>query len=124
MSTKLLEAAKAVISVAESHVAVKSDGDAITRLRAAIAAEEQRIADEQLPATREWILSLPGAAAEDHPAKVAFARPDALSIGLWEVDDGWKAMLNISMAWSFCLVRGMTTRRQVLALLEAMGVKP
>lgn len=114
--SKLLEAAKAVISVADSHDAVKSDGASITALRATIAAEEQRLADEQLPATKEWLEEL---------LRLSSKRYAFLGVYGW-FRHGIKLAIydNGSIEAADSVVIENPTRRQAMTLLEAMGVKP
>lgn len=73
------------------------------------------------PITPNWLKSV-GAVKEDHPSKWAFHREDALDVGLWLVDDGWKAMLIHHPDHQSCLVRGLETRGDVRLLCRALGI--
>ncbi len=90
--------------------------------RDAIATFEADRAERALLVDGAWLSGL-GAAQEDHPNKWLFDRRDALPIGLWIVDDGWKAMLVISVSCQSCIVRGLKTRGEVFDLLKTFGVK-
>ena len=45
---------------------------------------------------------------------------DALPLGFWEVDDGWKVMLEYSEHGAMNIVRGLTTRGEALAVVAAL----
>lgn len=75
---------------------------------------------DQKPIEKKWLQSL-GAKVEDHPDKVTFDRQDALPVGLWSVDDGWKAMLIHHPNAATQIVRGLKTRGDVRRLLLALG---
>ncbi len=77
---------------------------------------------EEVTATHDWLTSL-GGIQEVHPWKIRFDRKDAMPIGLWRVDDGWKAMLIHHEHAASCIVRGLITRADVLRLLAALGIK-
>jgi len=77
-------------------------------------------ADDGDEITAEWLVSV-GGMADDHQAKVTFAREDAIPIGVWSVDDGWKVVLIIERFASFNIVRGLNTRGQLRQLLKAIG---
>jgi len=72
------------------------------------------------PVDEAWLRS-EGWEKQDHPVKWNWYRDDALPIGLWHVDDGWKAMLIHHEHAATCLVRGLKTRGAVRALLFALG---
>lgn len=72
------------------------------------------------PVDEAWLRS-EGWEKQDHPIKWDWYRDDALPIGLWHVDDGWKAMLIHHEHAASCLVRGLKTRGAVRALLFALG---
>lgn len=78
--------------------------------------------DDDEPVTKDWLMSC-GGIREDHPQKVSFNRHDALSVGLWIVVDGWKAMLLHSASAASCIVRGLTTRGQVRILCKSLGIE-
>jgi len=126
--TKLLEAAKAAKGFVESMrvpqdklqaaIQIHSGRDMLDMLDAAIAAEEQRLADEQLPATREWlteVLGNPTGSYGDWRTWVIAESPCRVVISV--KDENAEVWLGTGKA-----IQG-PTRRQVLCLLEAMGVK-
>lgn len=111
MST-LLEAAKLVSRQFDEYRDIGFGEMAV--LDAAIAAEEQRIADEQLPATREWLIEMLGPESSDRDG-----------VKVWRLGD-----VVVSSCYKFVgvfanemRVLRNPTRRQVLCLLEAMEVK-
>ena len=71
--------------------------------------------------TNEWLASI-GGQQEVNPIKVTFNRGENQDIGLWRVDDGWKAMLIHAPHAASQMIRGLTTRGQVLALLTALQI--
>lgn len=97
-------------------------GDRMLATTEAIAAYQAEQTERELLVDGAWLSGL-GAAQEDHPSKWLFDRRDALPIGLWIVDDGWKAMLVISVSCQSCIVRGLKTRGEVLDLCKTLGVK-
>lgn len=128
MST-LLEAAKAVRnwlrplrdgvlreSPFEIQQYLNSEGNLLLRLENAIAAEEQRLADEQLPATKEWLEEL---------LRLSSKRYASLGVYGW-FRHGIKLAIhdNGSIEAADSVAIETPTRRQAMALLEAMGVKP
>lgn len=70
---------------------------------------------------RRWLLSV-GAVKDAHPAKVLFSRDDSMAVGLWQVEDGWKAMLIHSTAHQSCIVRGLKTQGQFRLLARALSI--
>lgn len=70
---------------------------------------------------KPWLLEI-GGKAEDNRLKVIFERDDNLPIGLWDVDDGWKAMLIIAEYHAVQVVRGLKTRGDLRRLAAALGV--
>lgn len=108
--SKLLEAAKRVVFLADHNDAVMSDGDAITRLRAALAAEEQRLDYGQLPATREWLTEV-----------LQLLEDDRWQV--YEAEDIATKSMQVCVFYGKCVMMQRPTRWQVLALLEAMGAK-
>lgn len=78
-------------------------------------------ADSELPITEEWLRSV-GWSKEEHPDKWRFCRVDAMPIGLWCVDDGWKVMLIHHEHAQTCIVRGLKTRRSVRALCKVLEI--
>lgn len=93
-------------------------------------ADRQKIVDNDLAsnppdddeAIDEAFLRSVGAENDDHPHKWTFHREDALSIGLWNVGDGWKAMLRHAAHAATCIVRGIKTRGQLRRLCLALGI--
>ena len=80
-------------------------------------------ADDDEAITAEWIVSI-GAKATDHKDKFRFYRSEyAVTIGLWSVSDGWKAMLEHREEWATCIVRGLKTRGAVRRLASALGIQ-
>lgn len=69
-----------------------------------------------------WLCSV-GGIQDEHPRKITFTRNDGLAIGLWHVDDGWKAMLIQTENCQSCIVRGLTTRGEVRRLCAALGIE-
>lgn len=68
---------------------------------------------------------LRGVGAEKHPChpdKWTFYHGESLPVGLWHVDDGWKAMLIQTENHASCIVRGLTTRGDVRRLASALGI--
>lgn len=113
MSNQLLEAAKAVSEYFDNNTQVYPSALVAIELQEAIAAEEQRLADEQLPATREWLTEV--------------LRAMRGSDGIWTIGGFAEISCGDKDVWMFCAGRRLIknpTRRQVLCLLEAMGVKP
>lgn len=80
-------------------------------------------ADENEPIDHQWLRSI-GARKDDHPQKWTFERDDNLPIGLWHVDDGWKAVLILAPNASATIVRGIKTRGQLRKLAEVLGIEP
>lgn len=78
-------------------------------------------ADDGDDATPAWLAAV-GASRDDIPAKWTFRRDDAMPIGLWHVDDGWKAMLIHHENAATCIVRGLKTRGDVRRLCSALGI--
>ena len=86
-------------------------------------AVEQIAADDDLPITAEWIVSI-GAKSTDHKDKFRFYRSDySLKIGLWSVVDGWKVMLEHREEWATCIVRGLKTRDDLRNLARALRIE-
>ncbi len=79
-------------------------------------------ADDEQVIDETWLKGA-GFVKEDHPQKWRVTREDALPLGLWSVDDGWKAMLIHTAHASSCIVRGLTTRSDVRRLCTALGIK-
>ena len=79
-------------------------------------------ADSDEPLTKEWLRSV-GGSQDAHPAKITFYRDDAMPIGLWLVDDGWKAMLIHKQDWSSTIVRGRKTRGDLRRLSVALAIQ-
>ena len=75
-------------------------------------------ADEEEAISREWLETECGFRREEHPQKMTLVRHDALSIGLWDVEDGWKAMLHWHPKGAMEMFRGLTTRSQVYQLMR------
>lgn len=74
------------------------------------------------PIDAVWLRSV-GAKKHEHPDKWTFYREDALPVGLWHVDDGWKAMLIHTESWASCIVRGLHTRGDLIRLASALGIE-
>lgn len=64
----------------------------------------------------------PKASKDEHPAKLTFYRDDALPVGLWNVDDGWKAMLIETQHMATCIVRRLHTRGELRRLATALKI--
>lgn len=79
-------------------------------------------ADDDDTGVIPWLKSV-GIVKTDHPSKWTAHREDALSIGLWFVEDGWKAMLLHSENAASCIVRGLKTRGDLRRLCRALGVE-
>ena len=79
-------------------------------------------ADSELAIDEPWLRSV-GAVKEDHPSKWNFRREDALDVGLWLVDDGWKAMLLYGEHAASCIRRGLNSRGDVRRLAAALGIQ-
>ena len=92
----------------------------LTKCAAAYLAEHP--ADDAEPIDGPWLRSV-GAVKEDHPDKWTFRREDALDVGLWHVDDGWKAMLLYGECAASCIRRGLKTRGDVRRLAAALGIQ-
>lgn len=82
----------------------------------------EHLPDSELALDEPWLRSV-GGKREEHPAKVTFSREDALPVGLWDVDDGWKAMLIHAPHAASCIVRGLKTRGQFRRLASALGIQ-
>lgn len=93
--------------------------DDLERLADAYLAEHP--ADDGEPIDHSWLVSI-GGIAERNPDKITFHREDALPIGLWRVDDGWKAMFLFAEESAACIARGLSTRGGVRRMLKALGV--
>lgn len=130
MSNQLLDAAKAAKNFVESMrvpqdtvqaaIQIHSGRNMLDILENAIAAEEQRLADEQLPATREWIESIGGPVWR---IGEGYSRSVASELSILVEDDG-TLTLNLEASYGYGTEASIgKTRRQVLCLLEAMGVK-
>ena len=78
-------------------------------------------ADDGEAIDEAWLRSMGFTKHEWHHQKWTFYRSTGMPIGLWHVEDGWKAMLIHSEAHASCLVRAMTTRGQLRRLLAAIG---
>lgn len=78
--------------------------------------------DDDKPVTVEWLRSMGFIQDEWHDKKMKFDRVDNLAIGLWNVDDGWKAMLIHHEAAASCLIRKQNTRCKVRNLCRALGI--
>jgi len=113
---KLFEAAKAVVAIN------RSAGHQHDNLRKAVVAEEQRLADEQLPATLEWLTEKRDF-PEQHDVENRCVRVFMQSDGIRYVYADFINGLMILYVGKTEIVKN-PTRRQVLCLLEAMGVKP
>jgi len=77
--------------------------------------------DDAEPIDAGWLRRV-GAIQDDHPIKFTFSREHAMPIGLWSVDDGWKAMLIHSEHAASCIVRGLKTRYDVRNLAAALQI--
>lgn len=75
------------------------------------------------PVTAEWLINTWDGHQEDHPQKVTFYRDGALPVGLWSVDDGWKAMLKHSDVAATCMRRGITTQGACTMFFLGLGLK-
>lgn len=76
---------------------------------------------DETPLTKEWLRSV-GGKRNDHPHKIKFEREDDMPIGLWHVDDGWKATLLHSEHAASCIVRGLKTHGDWRRLAAALGI--
>lgn len=84
---------------------------------------EEHPADSETPIDDEWLRSVKGRKHEWHPDKWEFYRDDALPVGLWRVDDGWKAMLIYAEHAASCIRRGLKTRGDFRKLASALGIE-
>lgn len=84
--------------------------------------EPARLDDGDVAVDEAWLKSVGCIREDSPPIKWTFRREDALDIGFWCVDDGWKAMLIHHESAASCMVRGLKTRGQVRKLLESLGV--
>lgn len=75
------------------------------------------------PVDSQWLESIGFAKDPWHDFKWFFDREAGMPIGLWKVDDGWKAMLLHSDHAASCLVRQQNTRGAVRTLCRALGVE-
>lgn len=105
----------ALLPTAEEMVRLQD----ICQAARAVLKREEELAQ---PVTEEWLRSAGAKKHDWHPVKWTFFRDDALAIGLWHVDDGWKAMGILAEHSSICIVRGLQTRGDVLRLLAALGI--
>ena len=80
-------------------------------------------ADDDLCVTREWLQMVGWKKEEGQPNKWNIARHDAMAIGLWIVDDGWKAMLIHNAVAQSCIVRGLKTRGDVRSLCKSLNIE-
>ena len=79
-------------------------------------------ADDAEPITPRWLVEI-GGVRNDHPQKTTFnPAGDGIPIGLWEVNDGWKAMLLIVEHHACTIVRGLQTRGSVRRLAAALNI--
>lgn len=79
-------------------------------------------ADSDLPIDEDWLRSVGAKKHEWHPDKWTFYRDDAMPVGLWIVDDGWKAMLIHTESAASCMVRGLKTRGDVHQLAKCLHI--
>jgi hypothetical protein len=113
MST-LLEAAKAMCKCFDRNCDVCAGSRIAVELQESIAAEEQRIASEQLTATMEWLTEVLGEPEPSPHGNGIYWHRGAATVSIF--DTGEVRVGNV--------ILDSPTRRQVLCLLEAMGVKP
>jgi hypothetical protein len=101
------------------------DEEDVNELRTEVAAAylDEHPADDGEAVTEEWLLAVGFQKHEWHPSKVTFVRADALDIGLWNVDDGWKAMVLMSEHSASCIRRGLRTRGEVRRLCQCLGIE-
>lgn len=92
----------------------------IEGLEAELAAYRREL--DQTPVDEAWLRSV-GFVKDEHPSKWTIYRDERLPVGLWKVDDGWKAMLIHSDNAASCLVRQQNTRGQLRTLCRALGVE-
>lgn len=79
--------------------------------------------DDDEPVTKEWLFSI-GLTRDNHRfAKFTARREQALSVGLWLVSDGWKAVLIFAEHSSANITRGLKTRGDVRRLCAVLGVE-
>jgi hypothetical protein len=78
--------------------------------------------NDETPIDKVWLWKI-GGSKEEHPDKVTFYRGEPLPIGLWFVDDGWKAMLLSTRNFATCIVRGLKTRGDWLRLAAALRIR-
>jgi hypothetical protein len=90
-------------------------------MTAAALALAEHPADEDVPVDEQW-LSRVGFGREEHPSAWTIQRADAMPLGLWHVDDGWKAMLIHHPFAASCIVRQVNTRGAVRRLCHVLGV--
>lgn len=84
----------------------------------------ERPADDDEPLEKSWLFSVGGEKDYyEHPDKVHFSRHDALAIGFWSADDGWKAMLIHHENAASCIVRGLKTRGEFRRLCAVLGIR-
>lgn len=81
------------------------------------------------PVTAEWLRETWGAVQEDHPQKMLIRRGvgtpgERMPIGMWLVDDGWKAMLIHHSYAASCLEREVNTQGQFTLLALGLGLTP
>lgn len=94
---------------------------------ASMASDNEELADAYLAEhdptllDEDWLIAV-GGRQEDHPMKITFHREDALSVGLWHVDDGWKVMLLHSARSASCVVRGVATRGRFRRLADDFSI--
>lgn len=94
-------------------------------LRAALAEPDpvQEAVDDGEAATESWLKKIGGVRDDRVTASLTFHREDAMSIGFWLVDDGWKAMLIHHEHAASCIVRGLKTRGEIRRLLLSLKAR-
>jgi hypothetical protein len=108
-------------SVREAVERIKQGPAVVSLADFAIVAHAALPLFDETPIDKAWLVSV-GGLAEDHPDKITFCRPDAMAIGLWNVSDGWKAMMLHTPDWAGCVVRGLKSRGQLRLLALALGI--
>lgn len=79
-------------------------------------------AGDDAPVTEEWLRSVGAIGDEWHMPQFTFHRKDALPVGLWRIDDEWKAMLIYGEHAASCIVRGLKARGDVRLLCRALRI--
>lgn len=83
----------------------------------------QEAVDDGEAATESWLKKIGGVRDDRVTASLTFHREDAMSIGFWLVDDGWKAMLIHHEHAASCIVRGLKTRGEIRRLLLSLKAR-